>query len=61
VKDENFLAIWSLEEESVISHAIIKGYCVNQVKVDPYIDEDHIQFCTVGNFGLFTFWRLALG
>jgi WD40 repeat protein len=60
VQGENVLAVWDIEQGLVIKSALIRQHSVNQIKVDPYIEDTHLQFCTVGNQGAFTFWRLDL-
>ena len=54
------MAIWDLSHGLVIKSSLIRHYAINQVRVDPYIEDGHIQFVTVGNQGAFSFWRLDL-
>ena len=60
VQGENTLAIWDISQCLVIKSALIRHYATNSIKVDPYIDEDYLMFCTVGNRASFSFWRLDL-
>jgi WD40 repeat protein len=60
VQGENVLAVWDIEQGLVIKSALIRQHSVNQIKVDPFIEDTHLQFCTVGSQGSFTFWRLDL-
>jgi len=60
VQGENTLAVWDISQGLVLKSALIRHYCTNAVKVDPYIEDGFIMFATVGNRGAFSFWRLDL-
>jgi hypothetical protein len=40
--------------------SLVRHHSINHLKVDPYIEDDYIQFCTIGNEGTFTMWRLDI-
>ena len=61
VQGENNLALWDLASGLVIRSCLIKNtQAVNQLKVDPYIGDEHVQFTLVGNSGLFNIYRFEV-
>lgn len=54
---DNSVAIWNLNSRQVEKSALVGHYAMNQVKVDPCVGSQFIQFATVGNNASFTVWR----
>ena len=58
VSGENNLAIWDLSSGLVVRSCLIKKTsAVNSISVDPYVDDNMVQFSIVGNQGLFNLYR----
>lgn len=57
VQGDNSVAIWNLNSRQVEKSALVGHYAMNQLKVDPFVGSQFIQFATVGNNASFTVWR----
>lgn len=57
VQGDNSVAIWNLNQRQVEKSALVGHYAMNQVRVDPCVGSQFIQFATVGNNASFTVWR----
>lgn len=60
VQGEDAIAIWDINSGLVVKSALIRNYATNQIRVDPHVDQNHVQFVTVGNEASLTFWRFDL-
>ncbi len=60
VQKENTLAVWNLSEGLVRKSAVVKCHSVNQVRVDPYVENGVMQFVTVGGKGSIILWRMDI-
>jgi hypothetical protein len=56
---DDALSIWDLSQGMAIKSALVRG-TTNQVKVDPNVDGNHLQFVTVGMEGCMMIWRYDL-
>jgi len=55
---DDLLVVWDITSGKVLRSAPVGGNTMNQVKMDPFVDQGHLQFVTVGNNASLTIWRL---
>lgn len=55
---DDLLVVWDITSGKVLRSAPVGGNTMNQVKMDPFVDQSHLQFVTVGNNASLTLWRL---
>ena len=61
VQGESNVAVWDLQSGLVVRSCLVKNTgAVNQIKVDPYVFDDYIQFALVGNKGCFNLYRFEV-
>lgn len=61
VQGESNLAVWDLQSGLVVRSCLIKNTpAVNQIRVDPYVTDEYIQFAVVGNKGAFNLYRFEV-